>query len=135
MVMWNLVAHGVKWAARGIDAFSQTDAGKKTAEVTGRAFAAAKEASQDAVRAYKDSKNSTRPNGGGLRGVRWVEGALVVMATDGRVGRVVRYLQANEVGGESGGTGFTPLVLVDLLQFTNEMDRYIFIHESGLRAV
>lgn len=40
MVMWNLVGHGVKWAARRVMAFSETEGGKKTAELSGKAYRA-----------------------------------------------------------------------------------------------
>lgn len=54
--MWNLVGYGVKWAARGVDAFSKTDAGKKTAELSGRAYRATRDATRDAVSAYKENQ-------------------------------------------------------------------------------
>lgn len=134
MVMWNLVAHGVKWAARGLDSFSRTEAGKKTAEVSSRAFSAAKEASREVLKSYKQSRQSAgSPASGGSRS-GWSEGVTIVLY-DGRVGVVVRYLRANEVAGDPTDTTMTPLVLVDLLQHTSEMDRYIIVHESGLRLV
>ena len=135
MVMWNLIGHGVKWAARGIDAFSKTDAGKKTAEVSSRAFSAAKEASKDAVAAYKKSQAARAGTAGAAPGgLRWEAGRTVV-ASDGRVGVVVRYLTASEVGGPFGDSSFTGLLLIDLLQHTSELDRYLIISENSVRGV
>lgn len=135
MVMWNLVGHGIKWAARGIDSFSRTEAGKKTAEVSARAFQAAKEASKEMVDSYKSSK---APNGRSLpnsnAGNKWESGNTVV-THDGRLGVTVRYLQVNEIGGSSSDLSLTDLVLMDLLQHTNELDRYLIIRENSIRRV
>ena len=57
MVMWNLVGHGVKWAARGVMAFSETEAGKKTAELSGKAYRATRDATKDAINTYKKINN------------------------------------------------------------------------------
>lgn len=54
--MWNLVGYGAKWAARGIDAFSKTEAGKKTAELSGKAYRATRDAAKDALNSYKEGK-------------------------------------------------------------------------------
>jgi hypothetical protein len=134
MVMWNLVAHGVKRTVRGLDSFSRTEAGKKSAEVSSKAFSAAKEASREVLRSYKQSRPSPGSTASGSSRLGWTEEVTVVLH-DGRVGVFVRYLRANEVGGDSTDTSMTALVLVDLLQHTSEMDRYIFVHESGLRSV
>lgn len=56
MVMWNLVGHGAKLAFRGIDAFSKTEAGKKTAELSGKAYRATRDATKDAINAYKENQ-------------------------------------------------------------------------------
>jgi len=56
MVMWNLVGHGVKWAARGVAAFSETETGKKTAELAGKAYRATRDATKDAVNTYKENQ-------------------------------------------------------------------------------
>lgn len=56
MVMWNLVGHGVKWAARGVLAFSETEAGKKTAELSGKAYRATRDATKDAINTYKENQ-------------------------------------------------------------------------------
>jgi hypothetical protein len=56
MVMWNLVGHGVKWAARGVMAFSETEAGKKTAELSGKAYRATRDATKDAINTYKENQ-------------------------------------------------------------------------------
>jgi len=135
MVMWNLVAHGVKWAARGLEAFSRTDAGKKTAEVSSKAFQAAKEASKDAINSYKQSRNASASRMGASRpGARWQGGETVVIS-DGRVGLVVRYLSVNEIGGAASDNSPTELVLLEMMQYSSELDRYLFIHENSIRAV
>lgn len=135
MVMWNLVGYGAKWAARGIDAFSRTEVGKKTAEISAKSFNAAKEASREAIDNYKASKQSHTNSAGTSRGgSRWVAGSTVV-THDGRLGTVVRYLQVNEIGGSMSDTSLTELVMVDLAQWTNEFDRYLMVHEDGLRAI
>lgn len=132
MVMWNLVGHGVKWAARGLDAFSRTDAGKKTSEVSAKAFHAAKDASKSAIAAYKSSRS--QGSGSHVSGRHWAEGQTVVLP-DGQVGSVVRNVCANEIGGDISDSSETPIVLVDLLQYTSELDRYRLIHEASLRGI
>lgn len=135
MVMWNLVGHGVKWAARGIDAFSRTEAGKKTAEISSRSFLAAKEASREMIDSYKASKQSNPNHGASFgTGKKWNVNATVV-THDGRLGTVVRYLQANEIGGSQSDTSLTDLVLLDLAQSTSELDRYLIIHENGVKGI
>ena len=54
--MWNLVGHGVKWAARGVMAFSETEAGKKTAELSGKAYRATRDATKDAINTYRENQ-------------------------------------------------------------------------------
>jgi len=135
MVMWNLVGHGVKWAARGIEAFSKSGAGKRTAEVSARALQAARDASRDAITTYKQLRSNRSENSGGASlGARWTEGTTVV-ASDGRVGVVVRYLTAAEVGGSVTDKSLTSLVLLDLLQHTSELDRYLIASENSIRGV
>lgn len=56
MVMWNLVGHGVKLAARGVMAFSETETGKKTAELSGKAYRATRDATKDAINTYKENQ-------------------------------------------------------------------------------
>ena len=56
MVMWNLVGHGAKWAARGVLAFSETETGKKTAELSGKAYRATRDATKDAINTYKENQ-------------------------------------------------------------------------------
>ena len=135
MVMWNLVGHGVKLAVRGLDAFSRTDAGKKTAEFSSKAFRAAKEASKDAIKAYKESR-AAAPGRIGSKGddLRW-RGGETVVTSDGRVGVIVRYLAVSEIGGDSSVDAISELVLVDLLQHANELDRYLIIHQNSVRTV
>lgn len=135
MVMWNLVAHGVKLAARGLEAFSRTEAGKKSAEVSSKAFEAAKEASKDALASYRHSR-AVRSGvaSSSARAGRWAEGTTVV-ATGGRVGVVVRYLAASEVGGPVSDVSTTTLVLLDLIQYTNDLDRYLIADETSLRGL
>lgn len=135
MVMWNLVAHGVRLAVRGLDSFSRTEAGKKTAEVSSKAFDAAKEASKDALASYRQSRAARAAAAGTSSSAgRWAEGATVV-ASDGRVGVVVRYLTVAEAGGPVSDTSTTTLVLLDLLQYTSELDRYLIANETSLRGV
>jgi hypothetical protein len=135
MVMWNLVAHGVRLAVRGLEAFSRTEAGKKTAEVSSRAFEAAKEASKDALASYRQSRAARAAAAGASSSVgRWADGTTVV-ASDGRVGVVVRYLTVAEAGGPVSDTSTTTLVLLDLLQYTSELDRYLIANETSLRGL
>jgi|694.fasta_scaffold40330_2 hypothetical protein len=56
MVMWNLVGHGAKWAARGVLAFSETETGKKTAELSGKAYRATRDATKEAISSFKESQ-------------------------------------------------------------------------------
>lgn len=135
MVMWNLVGHGLKWAARGVDAFSRTEAGKKTGEVASRSFHAAKEASRDMIETYKQSKTNQGQFVGTARAAGKVDAGTSVVTHDGRFGTAVRYLQRNEIGGTLGDTSLTELLLVDLAQHTDELDRYLIIHENSVRAV
>lgn len=135
MVMWNLVGHGVKWAARGLDSFSRTDAGKKTAEVSSKAFQAAKEASKEVINSYKHSRNASASRVVASRtGTRW-QGGETVVTPNGRVGSVVRYLSVSEIGGATSDNSSTELVLLEMLQHESELDRYLFIHENSIRAV
>jgi hypothetical protein len=135
MVMWNLVAHGVRLAARGLGAFSRTEAGKKTAEVSSKAFEAAKESSKDALASYRRSRAARVGAAGASSSAgRWAEGATVV-ASDGRVGVIVRYLTVAEAGGLVSDMSTTTLVLLDLLQYTSEVDRYLIVNETSLRGV
>jgi hypothetical protein len=123
MVMWNLVGHGVMWAARGLEAFSRTEAGKKTVELSAKALEAAKKSSNENLASFRHT-----------RAERWAEGATVV-AADGRVGIVVRYLTVAEAGGPVNNSSSTTLVLLDLIQYTSELDRYLIASENSLRGI
>ena len=56
MVMWNLVGHGAKWAARGVLVFSESETGKKTAELSGKAYRATRDATKEAISSFKENQ-------------------------------------------------------------------------------
>lgn len=71
MVMWNLVGYGAKWAARGIDAFSKTETGKKTAELSGKAYRATRDAAKDAINTYKENQADENNTAGDVNLDEW----------------------------------------------------------------
>jgi len=77
--MWNLVGHGIKLAARGAQAFSETDAGKKTAELSGKAYRATRDATKDAISSFKENRLKVDEGMDDLNPEEWFDNFVGIM--------------------------------------------------------
>jgi len=131
MVMWNLVGHGIKWAARGVDAFSKTDAGKATGSAISRATRATRSGiSQLAATQRATSTKRTNASAGSTS--KKLHAGQRVRFQDGSKGTVLRYLRECDLTPSSGDETLTDMVVVELARFTSEYDRYIMSHDSAV---
>lgn len=134
MVMWNLVGHGVKWAARGLHEFSKTDAGRRLGELTSRAYSSSRDLTREAVARYRNSS----PSDGSLfrtaRKQTFRQGDVVVLP-NGEVALVIRYVERHEIGGTQDDRTPTELLVVGLLQTVGDEDQFVVIAQSSLRKV
>ena len=130
MVMWNLVGHGVKLAARGVMAFSRTEAGQKTGEISSKAFAAARKSSSAAIADYRASKAARQVRKASDE-MRFTEGQAVKLR-DGTVGTVVAYMRNCDIIEGSSDQALTSLVLIERQRFSSEEDRCVIVADSAL---
>jgi hypothetical protein len=131
MVMWNLVGQGIKLAVRGIDAFSRTEAGKKTAEFSASAFAITKERARELlsdVGARVQTTSSPNSDVG-----TFTSGERVIL--NGRRGTMIRYLTNRELGVPPHDDSPTTLACVEMDSFADPMDRYMITADSALRRL
>jgi hypothetical protein len=131
MVMWNLVGHGVKWSIRGIYGLSQTESGKKSVEVASSVYKSSKLAVMKMVQERESNAEMHRTR---VRGGKFHPGATVI-TVEGLLGIVLGYLSVSDLDTTSSDQTLTQFVVVDLLSFRTEEDRYQIISDTQCRLI
>jgi hypothetical protein len=128
--MWSLAFRAAQIAARGVTAFANSDTGHKLGEKTSELIDSAREKIAESKDAYSSAQSTSGSSNSRLR-----PGQTVVVKNSGQVGTVVRYLLEYELGGSPSNKSETRLVLLDLLQHSSELDRYLFTSDSGCQVI
>lgn len=129
LMLWNLAFHAAKLASRGINSFANSEAGQKLGEKTSEVFEFTREKVAESF-----EKNRSTFNSNGNPGQRLKSGQTVVL-DNGKVGTVVRYLLESELGGDPKNSSESNLVLIELLQYEDELSRYIFTSANSCQVV
>jgi hypothetical protein len=129
-VLWNLAFHAAKLAARGISSFANSETGQKLGDKTAEVLESTRDKIADSVTAYRAAQPTSAAHTGRLR-----PGQTVVVKSNGKVGVVVRYLLQNELGGDPKNSSESNLVLLEFLQYEDELSRYLFTSASGCQVI
>jgi hypothetical protein len=129
-MLWNLAFHAAKLASRGISSFANSEAGQKLGDKTAEVLDSTRDKIAESVTAYRATRPTSASHTGRLR-----SGQKVVVKSSGKAGVVVRYLLENELGGDPHNSSESNLVLLELLEYRDELSRYLFTSASGCQVI
>jgi hypothetical protein len=125
MVMWNVVGQSVRLGANALGRFAASDAGKKTGEALASSARSVRDATKAAKTRFDEERaqhtSPSRDDGPISAGDR-------VRVSNGATGRVLRYLNNNELPLASpNDRGVSKVVVVEADAPTSPMDRHLIV--------